>query len=148
MAKGNTTSNRSAATETVVSQPSSVLADLPEGFKVKRSVTLPVIVIKKAGDFRVLKITDAMRISKIEDKKAAKTADGEKKREPATICTVIDVKSGEMGTFIVNAVVKSNLERDYPNDSYVDKTFYIKNRGKRQESQRYNDFDIHEVEAQ
>lgn len=117
-------------------------ANLPEGFKVKRSITLPVLVLKKQGDTATVLIQDAMRVSKVETKADASG----KKREPATICTVVKVDSGEQFTMLVPAVVKANLLRDYPDDDYVGKTFMIQNMGKRTEAQRYNDFRIFEVE--
>lgn len=123
--------------------PAATAAKLPEGFKIKRSITLPVLVLKKAGDSKTVKIQDAMRVSKIEQKADA----AGKKREPATICTVVEVLTGEQFTMLVPAVVKSNLLRDYPDDTYVGKVFMIENMGKRTEAQRYNDFRIYEVEA-
>lgn len=117
-------------------------AKIPDGFKVKRNITLPVLVLKKAGDKRIVEIQDEMRVSKIEQKADAQG----KKREPATICTVADAQTGEQFTMLVPAVVKSNLLRDYPEAKYVGKVFMIENMGKRTEAQRYNDFRIYEVE--
>lgn len=114
---------------------------LPANIRVKRMVTVPSLVLKNSGDKRVLLICDAMRISKVVDKK-------DTAREPATVCTVGDIETGEQFIFLVPSVVKSNLERDYPNDEYVGKTFYIECLGKRNESQRYKDFRIMEVEAE
>jgi len=111
---------------------------MPEGLTVTRRVTMPSLALKTPGQGRALLIQDAMRISQIKDKT-------DQKREPATICTVTDMKSGEMFTFIVPAVVRENLVRDYPSDSYVGKGFWIVNKGKRTETQRYNDFEITEV---
>jgi hypothetical protein len=114
---------------------------LPEGTKVKRHVTLPSLAIKKDGQQESLFILDELRVSKITAKK-----DGDKPREPATICSAVKIDTGEQVTFIVPAVVKANLERDYPNGAYVKKAFLIQNKGKRTESQRYNDFAILELD--
>lgn len=123
-------------------QQQSVISNvsLPAGFKVVKQITLPSLAIKKAGDSKILKIMDAMRISKVVDK----SAEG-KKREPATICTVTDMETGELFTFIVPAVVKKNLQETYENDSYVDRIFQITNKGKRNEAQKYYDFQLLEV---
>lgn len=129
-------------------------AKLPEGMKVVRHVTLPSLAIKKEGQTEILTIMDEMRVSKI-TQSAGKDAEGkEKKKEPATICTAGKHGTGELVTFIVPAVVKANLIRDYTDDgkltpqkTYVGKTFMISNRGKRTESQRYNDFEIMEVDV-
>lgn len=113
---------------------------LDDGLQVKRHITLPSFTVKEASKQRTFFIMDAMRISQIKSKK-----DDEQKRDPATICTVVDMDTGEHGTFIVPAVVKANLERDYPEAGYVGKAFAIINKGKRTEAQRYNDFAIYEV---
>ena len=122
---------------------------LPEGIKLVRHVTLPVLVLKEPNKTHYLNIVDAIRISAIEGKK---DKDG-KKEKPADICTVGDVQSGEMFTLLVPAVVKSNLERGYapasPGDApaYIGKVFALTNKGKRTTTQRYFDFEITEVDA-
>lgn len=116
-------------------------ASLPEGFTVKRRITLPSLALKQVGQGRALKIMEEMRISKVKDK-------SDQKREPATVCPVTDMATGEVFTFIVPAVVRENLRDNYPDDSYVGKTFWIVNKGKRSESQRYNDFEVSEVEPE
>lgn len=118
-------------------------AAMPSNFKPLRVITLPSLVLKMAGDARALKFLDAMRVSSVVDKP---TAEG-KKKEPATICGVIDVATGEQFTFLVPAVVKANLIRDFPGDTYVGKVFWIECLGRRKEGQRYNDFKIVEGEA-
>jgi hypothetical protein len=121
--------------------PSSV--SMPAGFKAKRVVTLPSMVLKAVGQAATVKILDEIRVSKVEGKPDAEG----KKQKPADICTVTNVESGEQAILLVPAVVKSNLERDYPSAGYVDKVFFIRCDGKRKEGQRYNDFTIIEVEA-
>lgn len=139
MAKGKKAATAATAAPTIAAAGK---MDLPEGIKAKRVVTLPSFAIKKPGESRTVKILDAMRVSKIVQKADEKG----KTREPATICTVVDLATGEQATMIVAAVVKANLERDYAGEKYVGLSFYIKNLGKRTESQRYNDFQIVEVE--
>jgi hypothetical protein len=114
---------------------------LPVGVKIVKRITMPSLALKQAGVGRALYIRDEMRISTVKDKST------DKPREPATICTVADVETGEEFTFIVPAVVRENLQRDYPNGGYVGKTFWICNKGKRTEAQRYNDFEIAEVDV-
>lgn len=113
---------------------------LPEGYAVARAVTLPSLSIKKGASYP-LRIDSEMRVSKVKEKVEA----GKKPREPATICDATNVADGEQYIFIVPAVVKENLTRDYPNGSYVGKVFQIANMGKRQENQRYFDFSILEL---
>lgn len=128
-----------ATTGTALAPVTGTAIKLPEGIKAVRRVTMPSLALKNPGDEKILCIADAMRVSAVKDK-------SEQKREPATICSVGDVLTGEMYTYIVPAVVKSNLLRDYPDDSYVGKSFHIKNMGRRNENQRYNDFSIIEVD--
>lgn len=119
-----------------------VVANLPEGVKIVKRITLPSLAIKKAGESRILAFADQMRESKV----ITKQADGTP-RKPAMIATVGDCLTGEMFIFIVPTVVHANLERDYPDGTYVGKAFQVVNKGKRSESQRYNDFEISEVEV-
>lgn len=135
-------------------------ANVPAGFKAKRVLTLPVVTIKKKGESRVLTINDGIRISKVEGKLDKETGVREK---PAKICTVTDAITGEMGTFLVPAVIQSNLEKEYcelildkdgkvtgvvpGTEKYVGLTFHMANLGKRKDTQRYNDFSLSEVEA-
>lgn len=121
-----------------VVQSGPVAFALPAGMKVKRILTMPSLVLKEAGAHRTLMFVSEIRVSKVVDKDA--------KREPANIADVGDVETGEAFIFLVPSVVKSNLERDYPDGSYKGLTFFIQNLGKRTESQRYNDFRILEVE--
>jgi hypothetical protein len=141
--KKKTASRNTSAANKEAAPPVAMNVKLPEGFKVKRQVTLPSLALKQVNVSRVLRINDEMRISKIQDKPDAQG----KKREPATICTVTDLETGVLYTLIVPAVVKANLERDYPDGKYVGLAFQITNMGKRSESQRYNDYQILEVEA-
>jgi hypothetical protein len=117
--------------------------ELPPGLVLKRRITLPSLSMKKKGDLRYLVIADVMRVSKVVDKP---TADG-KVKDPATVCTVGDVLSGEVFTWLVPAVCKSNLQNEYQEDTYVGKCFAVENMGRRSEGQRYNDFSLSEVDA-
>lgn len=71
-------------------------------------------------------------------------ADG-KKKEPATLCNVIDLKTGEPAQLILNAVVKSVLTEEYPGDSYVGKCFAITKQA-RVPGKSYDPFSIEEIE--
>lgn len=118
-------------------------ANVPEGFRVKRQITLPSLAIKAQNESHILRFDSAMRISDVMDKPKGDA----KPRDPATIANVTEVSTGEQFIFIVPTVVKKNLERDYKDNGYVGCVFQITNKGKRKESQRYNDFAIAELEA-
>lgn len=133
----------SAVSTELASLPVAGARPLPAGIVLKRRITLPSLSMKKKGDIRYLTIADPMRVSKVVDKP---TADG-KVKEPATICTVGDVLTGEVYTWIVPAVCKKNILDDYPDESYVGKCFMVENMGKRTDGQRYHDFSLAEVNA-
>ncbi|MDE2020657.1 MAG: hypothetical protein KGJ13_10005 [Patescibacteria group bacterium] len=128
-----------ASTSTAVA---TVPMNLPGGVKLTRRLTMPSLVLKVPGVARILAIADAMRVSSVPGKV---NKDGVQEK-PATVCTVGDVETGEQFTLLVPAVLKSTLERDYPNDEYVGKCFYIRNEGKR-EGKRHIDFTIAEVDV-
>lgn len=71
-------------------------------------------------------------------------ADG-KKKEPATLCNVIDLKTGEPAQLILNAVVKSVLAEEYPNETYVGLCFSI-TKQERVQGKQYDPFSIEEIE--
>jgi len=141
--KVNEPAAENAATPgTAVALPGGKALALPAGIKVTKRITLPSLTIKE-NQRRFLHLVDQMRISQVKQKPAA---DGTTPK-PATVCTAGDVETGEMFIFIVPAVVMENLQRDYPEHSYVGKSFMIWNKGKRKEGQRYNDFEIAEVDV-
>ncbi len=115
---------------------------LPEGYKVKRNITLPVLQMKEVGSFRVIKITEPIHVSSVPGRKMP---DGTQEK-PANVCAVIDVETGETMNYLVPAVVQKNLQEMYPKDSYVGLFFYVENMGKRKEGQRYIDYKIMEID--
>lgn len=119
---------------------------LPEGFKVRRQVTVPTLSLKEGKDGtlpppRYLQFNEAMHLSTYVDPDPKKA-----KEKPATISGVTDRETGEMFQFLVPSVVESQLKRDYPEDGYVGKIFRITCLGKRA-GKRYRDFSIFEIEA-
>ncbi len=135
-------SSKSRGNPSVNQAPAVQPANVPEGYKVKRQITLPSLAIKAPNESHILRFDTAMRISDVMDKPKGDA----KPRDPATIANVTEVGTGEQFIFIVPMVVKKNLERDYKGDAYVGCVFQITNKGKRKESQRYNDFAIAELE--
>ena len=94
-------------------------------------------------------VVDVANCVKIEDKahigKEMKPGADGKKKEPATLCNVIDLKTGEPAQIILNAVVKSVLMEEYPNDSYVGLCFSITKQA-RVVGKSYDPFSIEEIE--
>ena len=139
-----------AGTESAKLPPVAAVAGLPEGFRTVRRVTMPSLSLKKEGEMYVLKFLDPFHTSTVKgkaimDKNGKPTGDFE---DPATVCGVVDVLTGEAFTLLGPTVVIKNLEENYSGDAYVGKTFAITNRGKSKSGQRYVNFDIAEVEAE
>lgn len=116
---------------------------LPTGYKLKKILTLPSLVMKTPGEGRALKFIEAIHESKVQGKQLA---DGTFEK-PASVAQVVDLDTGEALMFLVPAVVKKNVMDGYPNDGYVGLCFYIKNMGKRKDGQRYADFGIAEIDT-
>ena len=115
-------------------------------YKVKRQVILPTLNLA-VGFPRVLKILEAMHVSTISDPKAAeKAGKAGEKMEPATVCPVTDIETGEQFNLLVPAVLRGNIEEKYPDAAYVGAAFYVEKLPKRP-GKRYFDFKLIEVEA-
>lgn len=70
----------------------------------------------------------------------------EKKKEPAHLCDVVDLSTGELAQIIVNAVPMSVLKESYPNNGYVGCSFSI-TRQSRQNGKSYDPFKVEEIET-
>jgi hypothetical protein len=105
----------------------------------KKLLTRPVLKYQVDIANYVL-IETAMHIGK-----EMKQKEGDKKKDPATLCNVIDLRTGEPAQLIMNAVVKSVLTEEYPNDSYVGKCFSITKQA-RQTGKSYDPFSLEEIE--
>ena len=133
---------------------------VPQGFKVKRTITMPTLVMKDASAARILRFDSRMELSTYIDPDPKKA-----KEKPATVSNVTDVQTGEIFKFLVPSVVEANLRRDYDAEvkisgegktakitedkgehNYVGLSFQIQCMGKRP-GKRYRDFSIVEVEA-
>lgn len=124
----------SATAQTFAAAQAALAAKLP-GFRVAKQITMPVLKME-IDKLYALKITDALRVS---------TYKGEKDEKPADICGVIDMTTGALHTFLVPAVVKKNIEDNYPDNSYIGKVFAVQKLPKRP-GKRYFDFNIAEIE--
>lgn len=157
--------------------PLAPLSGMPSGYKVRRVLTLPTLVLKRAGHMVAVRFDSPPRIRKVAGKKGS---DG-KPQDPAVIADVtvvadcslsglddaspVLIAAGEQRIMILGAVVASNLARDYytgedwpespakPTDedyaevAVMGKIFLIRHDGKRTQSQRYADFSIAEMES-
>lgn len=115
---------------------------LPGGFKLKKVLTLPSLVLKHVGVGYALRFDSELRTSKVPGKLKK---DGTYE-DPATVCEVTMLETGEKRILLAPAVVIKNLRDEYPENSYVGKSFYIQNMGKTKEGQRHIDYGIAEIE--
>lgn len=109
------------------------------GFKIKKLVTVPSLVMKIHGEERVLRFDTPITVSKVKDPKKPD-------EKPANVANVTDMESGEQFIFLVPSVVQANLEQEFEGEAYVDRIFLIKHCGKNP-AKRYVNFSIAEVEA-
>lgn len=117
-------------------------ASTATGRKVIKRLTIPLLKMVK-GETIAVKLTGAIYVGK--PQKDAKEGD-----KPADLCNVINLDTGDEMQIIVPSVLKSNLEEQYPKQSYIDKCFEI-TKGESRESKagggrRYSEFTILEVE--
>lgn len=70
-------------------------------------------------------------------------ADGQAMK-PADVAQVVNLETGEVQTLICNAVLKSELEKNYPKAGYVGKQFRIVQHAKTG-GKRYNPYSISEI---
>ena len=89
------------------------------GFEIVKNLTLDVLKFV-LNEPRHVKITAPIHLGK----EQKPDAEG-KKREPAWVASCINLEDGTECQIIVSAVVRSTLNDDYPNDSYVGKCFQI-----------------------
>jgi hypothetical protein len=161
MAKKSTKKQSTPAAEpSAASTAPAVQTGVPQGYKVKRTITMPTLVMKDASAARILRFDSRMELSTYIDPDPKKS-----KEKPATVSNVTDVQTGEIFKFLVPSVVEANLRRDYDAEvkisgegktakitedkgdhKYLGLSFQIQCMGKRP-GKRYRDFSIVEVEA-
>ena len=84
-----------------------------------RTVTLPVLKLDPKAP-RYLMFIGPMHVGE-----AIKAGEGKKQMEPATVAHAIDMETGEEGQLICSAMIKSQLERTYPGETYVGRGFEL-----------------------
>jgi hypothetical protein len=113
-------------------------------FKVVKQVSFPLL--KQGLNVPVhIRIESKIKVSEVQIKKTA----GAEQMKPAEVCEVTDLEAPESGRFlfIVNAVLKSELEKTYPGAAYVGKSFRVVKLPK-SEGKSYNPFMIAEVQIE
>lgn len=110
-------------------------------FKTLRNITLPVLTAKIEVPLYV-RVTSEMRIGK-----EMKVKEGEAKKAPATLCSVVNLETGEVAELIVAAVVKSVFDEHYPGHTYVGKSFCLVKHEKKA-GKNYFNFSVDEIDPE
>jgi hypothetical protein len=105
-------------------------------FKTKKHVTLPLLKFQN-NDPLYVQFTDAIFTGKVVDDK----------KEPPKMANVINLETGEEAQIILGAVLVSNLEDTYPNETYVGKQFMIE-KSAPEGARKYSLFNITEIEVE
>lgn len=109
-------------------------------FRRKRKLVAPLLNAKmQVGQTVYFKITGELYVGKLQ--KDAK--EGEK---PADLVRAINLETGEEGDIMVPAVLKSVLEKEFENASYVGCSFSMTKKEK-PEGKRYYQYEIDELET-
>jgi hypothetical protein len=97
-------------------------------FEIVGHVTLPHIKLNFDGSANFIKIVGPIEPGKeleaVRQRKAKEGSPAET-MNPPDLCEIIELRSGQLGNMIVNAVIKSNLEEKYPEQGYVGRSFKI-----------------------
>lgn len=94
----------------------------PRQFTKLRQVTLGVLKLSPKEP-RYIYIVAPMHVSADIAPDAPAKEGAPKKKEPATVAHALDMQTGEEGVLICSAMLKSQLQREYPGDGYVGRGF-------------------------
>ena len=106
--------------------------------KLTKTKTVTVPVFKFQPDVPAyIRIEDAIYVGK----------KVEEKKEPARLCHIVNLETGEENLMIVGKVLEGTLNEMYPDNSYVGKSFEVLNHGIRGDK-KYNTYSISEVSVE
>ena len=115
-------------------------------FEEVRSVTRPVLKIEAGKEPVAVLVQSVIRMATDTGEGRAKKGDDGKALPPPELMDVVNLVTGEESVVVVNSVLGSELREKYPNDSYVDKAFYLaKTAPNAAAGKRYATFTIKEV---
>lgn len=95
-----------------------------------RHITMPTIN-PGVGELRILRIDSPIRQSSYVDKSTADGNRAVKQKEPAKVCTVTNMETGEVANWLMPTLAYKELEEKYPEESYVGKIFAFQKMAKR-----------------
>ena len=141
--KSKDTTTNTAATDAVVKPTGkSIIGKTGLMFTKKKVVTVPVLKLQPNEPVYV-RVEQAMEISKQVKQKEV----GGKVMDPATIMHCTNLETNEECIVIIGKALEGSLNDNYPNNSYVGKSFEIINSGKLGDK-KYNTYSVSEVEVQ
>lgn len=74
------------------------------------------------------------------------TREGEAKMAPAHVADIVNIETGEECIMIFNTVLRTEFDKNYPDHSYIGKTFAVKPGGMKEGSrQKYRTYQILEI---
>lgn len=112
-------------------------------FKVLKNVTLPTLSLKE-NEVAFVRFEEPIFVGKKVEPKPGST---EKQKEPPHLVNVTDLETGELKTLILNTVLKSTIDEQYPQGAYVRKCFRIAKLPKKA-GKDYHGFQIQEVSVE
>jgi hypothetical protein len=133
--------DKAAAEKTAAEKFATDQAAVAARFTTKRKLVMPLLKMQTNVPIYVKPLAahfTGKDISKGE-------TDEKKKRNPAELCNVVDLVTGEEVQIIVSAVVLSVWDDDYPDHGYVGKGFKI-TKGKKGEGKSYFSYSVDEIE--
>lgn len=113
----------------------------PSAVKAKKLLNVPVLSQKSTGSVYVTFLSH-MFIGK----EMANPKPDEKTKGPATIAFVVDLVTGDVKQLLLSTVQIGTLNENYPDYSYIDKSFQLVNLGKRT-GKDYNDVQVIEIDT-
>jgi hypothetical protein len=137
--------------EQIKNEMRSLMANETMQFEIVKHVTLPLIKLLEDGTPMFLRFESAIktadqlqatRTRKTKDPVTGKEVEAGAAMPPPDIADVTNLENGQLGQIIVNTVLRSNLDKVYPSDGYVNKCFQLK---KIKTSKRYFTFEILEI---
>jgi len=129
-------------TSTAVIESAASVATVKKGglkMRVVKRITLPTLN-PSVGVPMFVRFDSAIRVSDYKDPDPRKAEE-----KPADIAEITDMETGAVFLLLVSSVIKENLHRQYPDDTYKGRIFAIQKLPKRP-NKRYHDWDIAEVE--
>lgn len=117
----------------------------PNKAEVVRPLVLPTLKYEVETPIAV-RIETKMATSTMSESRVEKAKGAGKgtKMDPATVCQVTNLETGERQTLICNTVLVSTLEESYPDDKYVGLCFRIVKHEKAK-GKKYNTFSIDQI---